>query len=257
MCLIVFAWQAHPRYRLVLGANRDEFHARPAAPLAWWPDAPDVLGGRDLQAGGTWLAIARAGRFATVTNYREQLAPSPAVHSRGKLVTGFLAADESAMAFAGNLNGDDYAGFSLLAGEFGNTQSLVYVSNRGDPARALGPGIYGLSNASLDTPWPKVMRSKSRLAALLEDDVTAEALFALLADREPGSTEDIADAIADDLPPETARAIAAPFVATPTYGTRCSTAVLVGTDGKVQVYERRFDDSGAVTGDSHVEFTVS
>ena len=258
MCLIVFAWRAHPEYPLVLAANRDEFHARPAAPLDWWADAPGIAGGRDLQAGGTWLGLARSGRFATVTNYREDLAPHPAARSRGELVTRFLADDDSALQFADALDGDAYAGFSLLAAQLGDRGQLVYVSNRRDPPRPLAPGIYGLSNASLDTPWPKLLRSKARLQALIESDkVDADALFALLADREPGSSEDIADAIADDLPPEMMRAIAAPFVVSPTYGTRCSTVVRAGRNGEVRVSERRFDHTGAATGDSHIAFTTS
>ena len=258
MCLIVFAWRAHPEYPLVLAANRDEFHARPAAPLGWWDDRPDVVGGRDLQAGGTWLALARSGRFATVTNYREDLAPHPGARSRGELVTRFLEGGDTALQFAGALDGEAYAGFSLLAAELGGREQLVYVSNRRDPPRPLAPGVYGLSNASLDTPWPKLLRSKARLQALIDDDtVDAEALFALLADREPGSSEDIADAIADDLPPEMMRAIAAPFVVSPAYGTRCSTVVRAGRNGEVQVSERRFDRTGAATGDTHIEFTAS
>lgn len=257
MCLIVFAWQAHPEYRLVLAANRDEFHARPAAPLGWWPDEGNILGGRDLQAGGTWLAAARSGRFATVTNYREDLAPHPGVRSRGELVTHFLADSRSALGFAEALDGNDYAGFSLLAGELGDGDELAYVSNRGDPARALTPGLYGLSNASLNTPWPKVLRSKARLTSLLQDRVDADALLALLADREPGSSEDIADAIADDLPPEMARAIAAPFVVTPAYGTRCSTVLLVSASGEVAIHERRFDPAGAPVDESHVQFEIA
>jgi uncharacterized protein with NRDE domain len=271
MCLIAFAWGAHPGYRLILGANRDEFHARPASPLSWWPDRPAVVGGRDLQAGGSWLAIARQGRFATVTNYRETLRPQAGLRSRGELVSRFVTGDDDALEFAGTLDGGSYAGFSLLAGTFADDRNeLAYVSNRGDPPRSLPPGIYGLSNAALDTPWPKVLRSKARLAALLEAPVPdVDALFALLADREPppaappperfrppsaDGREDVADVIADDLPPATARAIAAPFVVTPTYGTRCSTVLLIDTGGKVCVYERRFDSSGAPTGESQIEF---
>lgn len=256
MCLIAFAWQAHPNYRLILAANRDEFHARPASPLHWWSDEPTVLGGRDLQAGGTWLAIGKSGRFATVTNYREDLKAQSGVRSRGELVADFITGQASPEQFANGLDGGSYAGVSLLTADFTNNgSSLAYVSNRGDPARSLAPGIYGLSNASLDTPWPKVLRSKSRLAMLLDDNaMDTDALFSMLADREPGSSEDIADVIADDLPPQTARAIAAPFVVTPAYGTRCSTVVLIGSTGHVDVYERRFDSVGESTGESHVAF---
>ena len=258
MCLIAVAWRTHPRFELALIANRDEFHARPAVAAAADAERPDIYGGRDLQAGGSWLGLARSGRFATVTNYREDLAPHPGARSRGELVTRFLEGGDTALQFAGALDGEAYAGFSLLAALLGEREQLVYVSNRGDPARALTPGVYGLSNASLDTPWPKLLRSKSRLQSLIEHGtVDTETLFALLADREPGSSEDIADAISDDLPPEMMRAIAAPFVVTPAYGTRCSTVVLAGRSGQVHVHERRFDSSGTPTGDSHVVFTIT
>lgn len=258
MCLIVFAWRAHPEYRLVLGANRDEFHARPAAPLGWWTDEPDLLGGRDLEAGGTWLALARSGRFATVTNYREDLRPHPGLRSRGELVTRFLTDTDTALAYANELDGDAYAGFSVLAGRLdGAREELVYVSNRGDAPRAVAAGVYGLSNASLDTPWPKVLRSKARLESVLAEGVGVDRILALLADREPGSGEDIADAIADDLPEPTVRAIAAPFVVTPEYGTRCSSVLLVRQNGAVVVHERRFDPAGAAMGDTRIEFRIS
>lgn len=257
MCLIAFAWRAHPEYRLVLAGNRDEFHSRPAAPLGWWADAPDVLGGRDLEAGGTWLAVARAGRFATVTNYREDLRPQPGLRSRGELVTRFLADRESAREFAEGLDGENYAGFSLLAATFSGEGELVYLSNRGDAPRPLAPGVYGLSNASLDTPWPKLVRAKARLERVLAESVGVESLLALLADREPGSPADIADAIADDLPEPTVRAIAAPFVVTPAYGTRCSTVVLVRNDGDVILHERRFDPAGLALGDTGIDFRLT
>lgn len=256
MCLIVFAWRAHPHYRLVLAGNRDEFHSRPAAPLGWWADAPEVLGGRDLQAGGTWLAMARSGRFATVTNYREDLRPQSGLRSRGELVTRFLGAEENALAFAAALDGR-YAGFSLLAATLGGDGELVYVSNRGDAPRVLAPGVYGLSNASLDTPWPKLVRAKARLERVLAEGVGVDPLLALLADREPGSPDDIADAIADDLPQPTLRAIAAPFVVTPAYGTRCSTVVLARNDGYITLHERRFDPAGLPLGDTRKDFHLA
>lgn len=256
MCLIVFSWQAHADYRLVLAANRDEFHERPAAPLAWWADEPDVVGGRDLQAGGTWLAATRSGRFATVTNYREDLRPQPGIRSRGELVPRFLAGDESPREYAQEVDGDLYAGFSLLVGTLSPQEELVYCSNRGDAPRALAPGVYGLSNASLDTPWPKLLRSKARLEAVLGSAVRVEALLALLADREPDGNEDFGDAIADDLPESLRRAVAAPFVVTPAYGTRCSTVLLARNDGHVTIHERRFDPAGSATGDTRLEFRI-
>ena len=152
MCLVVFGWQAHPDYRLILAGNRDESHRRPTQDAHWWPDDQSILAGRDLQAGGTWLGVNKSGRFATVTNFRE----GPRSHGQ-------------------------YAGFSLLVSD-GNTMS--YLSNRDDLESDLIPGVYGLSNASLDTPWPKVLRARSGLESLLNSNTANETeLMRLLSDR--------------------------------------------------------------------------
>ena len=164
MCLIVFAWRAAPERRLLLAANRDEQHSRPSQDAHWWPDNPSILAGRDLQAGGTWLGVSKSGRFATVTNYREQQAPRRNALSRGALVTDFLDAEDDPLSFANAVAGDRYAGFNLLTTD---GDQLVYFSNRGDDPVVLEPGVYGLANASLDTPWPKLTRSRERLAALI------------------------------------------------------------------------------------------
>lgn len=251
MCLIALAWQAHPAWPLIVAANRDELHRRPAEPLHWWPDRPAFAGGRDLEAGGTWLATTRDGRFATVTNYRESLGAQPGDRSRGTLVTDFLASGQSALAFAQAVDGARYAGFSLITA---TPDGVAYVSNRGDAARPLAPGVYGLSNASLDTPWPKVLRSRQRLQSLLDRGaVTADGLFQLLADRE---TADEHGAPARDLPPAEARAVSAPFIVTPEFGTRCSTVLLLDADGRIEMRERRFDASGGCTGESSLSFSV-
>ena len=251
MCLIVFAWKAHPDYQLVLTANRDEFHRRPSRPLHYWPDNSDVLAGRDLQAGGTWLAAHRQGRFATVTNYREQQEIKGKVESRGALVTNFVTGDASAGSFATSIDGENYAGFSLLASD---GDDLYYVSNRGDQPTRLDPGIYGLSNASLDTPWPKVLRCRDALNAIVDTDtINATSLFRLMADRTCAS---IADVEAGHLPFELARALTAPFIVSPDYGTRCSTVMLWSHDGKVELSERRFDASGKPSGESRFSFSA-
>lgn len=251
MCLVVLAWRAHPRWPLLVAANRDEFHRRPAEPLHWWPDAPQVVAGRDLEAGGTWLAASRNGRFATVTNYRESLEVQKGERSRGALVTDFIAADSTPLAFTRSIERERYAGFSVLAATPG---SVAYASNRGDAPRTLEASVYGLSNASLDTPWPKVVRSRERLRSLLDrDDVTPDSLFALLADRDPA--EEIGTP-ARDLPPPAARAVSAPFVVTPEFGTRCSTVLILDANGRMQVSERRFDASGRCTGESSVAFPI-
>ena len=252
MCLIVFAWKVHPDYRLVLAANRDELHLRPSQALHWWPDQSDVLAGRDLQAGGTWLAATKAGRFSTVTNYREQQGPRSALRSRGELVTNFVNSNVSANDFSASLQGDHYAGFSLLLGE---RESLSYVSNRGDAVRELEPGIYGLSNASLDTPWPKLLRTRGALAALLDaDEVTETTLLRLMADRQPAA---VADIESDILPFELARALSAPFILTTEYGTRCTSVLLWKYDETIALTEKRYEASGAVSGESRISFTAS
>jgi len=245
MCLVVFAWQTHPAYRLILAANRDEFHQRPSRALNWWPDRPEVLAGRDLQAGGTWLAVSRDGRFATVTNYREQQRRQPGLVSRGALVTDFVTGSESAETFVGAVDGDRYAGFSLLAAD---ARDLYYVSNRGDVPTKIAPGIYGLSNASLDTPWEKVVRSKAALQSLLEsDNVNETSLFRLLGDRTVTAASDIDSG---HIPFDLARALTAPFIVSKDYGTRCTTILTWTHSGEISLGEQRFDAAGVKAGES-------
>lgn len=251
MCLLVFAWQKHPRYRLILAGNRDEAYRRPTEKMHWWPDAPGLLAGRDLEAGGTWLGIGRNGRFATVTNYRETVRRRPYPASRGELVTAFVDGRDSPAAFSRNIDGDRYAGFSLLTSD---GRTFHYTSNRDHDDRDLDAGIYGLSNATLDTPWPKLKRCRSGLERLVGSDrVNPSALFELLADTQPAPVSEIRD---DELPFEMARAVSAPFIRTREYGTRCTTVVLVGYDGDVLVCERRFDSAGNKSGDSEFRFKL-
>jgi uncharacterized protein with NRDE domain len=237
MCLILFAHQASPRYRLVVAANRDELYDRPTAPAAFWSDAPGVLAGRDLREGGTWMGITRAGRFAAVTNYREMPLVRDGKRSRGHLVAGFLRSASAPDAYADELarEGQEYNGFNLLVGD---GASLAYVSNRGAGPLVLSPGVYGLSNALLDTAWPKVVRGKQALAGALTGPAgeLEGRLFEALADR---------SVAADPLLPETGvgtereRALSAAFIVTPQYGTRCSTVLIVTMDGRVTFTERR------------------
>lgn len=249
MCLIVFAWKSHPDYKLILAANRDEFHGRPAQEAHWWPDLPDVLAGRDLQAGGTWLATARSGRFATVTNYREQQRARAGLRSRGEIATSFVSTDIDALTFVSSIAGKSYAGVSVLAADRDN---LCYMSNRGDEPISLAPGVYGLSNASLDTPWSKLTRSKEALTALIDsDNVNTTDLLRLLADKTPAASAEVESS---DLPFKLARALTAPFIVADTYGTRCSTILLLANDGRVDFCERRFDPRGARCGDSNFSF---
>ena len=255
MCLLMIGWNAHPDYRLVIAGNRDEFHERPAAALAWWNDGPPLLAGRDLKASGTWLGLARDGRFGIVTNFRDFDPPRAGAPSRGELVPSYLRGDTSAPAYLARLErrAREYGGFNLLLGD---GDSLAYFSNRGDdPPRSLPPGIYGLSNQWLDTPWPKLTRTRERFAALLRRDgaLVSEELFALLADR---TTAGDADLKHTGLPEDWERAVSAPFVVHERYGTRCSTVVLAGHDGRTAVFEWRFDAAGTQSGASRFGFAV-
>lgn len=253
MCLLVLAWNSDPRYRLIVAANRDEFHDRPAAPLDWWPDAPDVLAGRDLRGAGTWMGVSRSGRFGVVTNFRElERAPADAP-SRGRLVTGFLTATSSPREYLEQLGPEAsrYAGFNLLVGGAGE---LHYFCNRnGAEPRPLAAGIYGLSNHWLDSPWPKLLLTRARLSRLVGSDaIEASSLFELLADRTPADLDETPDT---GLPPDWERALSAPFVVHERYGTRCSTVLLAEHSGRTTMFERRFDPLGRVVGAASFEIT--
>jgi len=253
MCLLVLAWLSHPRYRLVVAGNRDEFHDRPAAPLGWWTDVPGMLAGRDQRAGGAWMGVSRSGRFGVVTNFRSvEAAATEGSPSRGQLVPRYLGQPDDAGRFLASLGGSaqQFAGFNLLVG---GPTTLHYYSNAvGEAPRELPQGIYGLSNHRLDEPWPKLTRTRARFAAALEaGDPAPGDLLDLLADREPAGPDATA---ATTLPPELERALSAPFVRHDRYGTRCSTLVRVEHDGRTVVHERRFDPSGAHCGSSRFEF---
>ena len=245
MCLLVFAFGRHSDFPLILAGNRDEFHARPAEALHWWPDRDGILGGRDLEAGGTWLAVSREGRFATVTNYHDATPRAPELASRGFLVTGFLESNLSPLDYLAAVDGLGYAGFNLLVSD---GAELAYMSNRGVDPVTLDPGVYGLSNATLDAPSSKVVRSRERFEKLLESQAPDDdALFTLLGDRDRGPGN---EARTDRLPFETAHAITAPFIVLPDYGTRCSSVVRAAADGSWELVERRFDSSGQTTGET-------
>jgi len=254
VCLILFAWQAHPRYELVLAANRDEFHERPTAPAAFWPEQPEILAGRDLEAGGTWLGVTRSGRFAALTNYRESARPaSGAQVSRGLLVNGWLAGVSDPLGAARRLAaaGADYGGYNLLLGHPGE---LAYLSNRGAAPQAVAAGVHGLSNHLLDTAWPKVRAGRERLSAMLADDyVDPESLFGLLTDAEPTEGTLPNGAAARLAPENLARQL---FIRSPVYGTRCSTVLLIERSGRVLFEERRFDAAARPAGESRYAFTA-
>jgi uncharacterized protein with NRDE domain len=258
MCLIVLAWEASPRVRLAVAANRDEFFLRAAAPARWWADAPSVLAGRDLSAGGTWLGVTRTGRFAALTNFRDASAPKKdGAPSRGALVADFLRGDVAAADHVAAIQSGAglYPGFNLLVSDGAELWSFSNVE--GDPVR-LGPGICGLSNHLLETPWPKVTAARLRLEKALADADGAgdleRRLLALLEDRTVAPDGSLP---ATGLPLDWERALSAAFVALPGYGTRASTALVVGADGAARFAERSFGEGGAPLGDVHEAFEIS
>jgi uncharacterized protein with NRDE domain len=245
VCLILLAWRSHPDYPLVVAANRDEFFARPTAPAYFWADAPDVLAGRDLEAGGTWLGITRGGRFAALTNYRDPARVRSGTPSRGALVSGFLQGAMTPAEYLAHLRktGAAYNGFNLVFGMIGGgAPALHCFSNILDMGRGaddrLAPGIYGLSNHLLDTPWPKVARGKSALAAALQALPEDAPLMALLRDERVAQDEELPRT---GVSLEWERLLSAAFVRSPDYGTRSSTVLTVDRSGQVRFDEVSFD----------------
>jgi uncharacterized protein with NRDE domain len=212
MCLIVLAWRVHPDFPLVVAANRDEFHARPADPAAFWTDQPGILAGRDLEARGTWMGVSRGGRFAAVTNYRGAREPS-AKHSRGALVTAFLSGDDKPGEYIKDLEKNSYSGFNLLVADDGD---LWWTSNRDGTPRKLEPGVYGLGNLLLESP--EVEPAKARFRNAIDPAPAVEPLFSVLAPAKILNSE---------------------------YGTRCSTVMLRASGGGIRYAERTFDAAGA------------
>ena len=240
MCLVVFALDPSPGVRLVLAGNRDEAFSRPAAPLAPWPDAPGVVAGRDLEAGGTWLGVTRDGRWGVLTNVRDPLHPRPAARSRGALVADFLTGAAGAADYAGRVAGERglYGGFNLVVGD---RDAVRVVSTRHDEVLDLGPGVYGLSNDRLDTPWPKLVRARTALRAAVEHEPDPTALFALLDDRQRAPDADLPDTgVGLDLE----RVLSPVRIVAGDYGTRVST-VLSLSDGSGEIAERTWESDGS------------
>ena len=237
MCVIYFAYETHPDHPLILLANRDEFYDRPTAAAAYWEDYPEIYAGRDLVAGGTWLGITRGGRIAAVTNYRDPSAPK-GNRSRGDLVADFLKSDEAPAKYLSGVEQRalQYSGFNLIAGDLGtDSGGMFYFSNRGNGIRRLEPGIYGLSNHLLDTPWPKVARGKGRFQELLTSPVDIETMFELLRDESLADDADLPDT---GIGYEKEKALSAIFIKTPIYGTRCSNVVTFDRSGAGKLLER-------------------
>jgi uncharacterized protein with NRDE domain len=244
MCLILVAWRVHAQYPLVVAANRDEFHRRPTAAAQWWTDRPQLLGGRDLEAGGTWLGITRDGQIAALTNFRAPGQLRPNAPSRGELVVQMLESRLPMQQRMAQLRerSAQYSGFNLLCTDGRELGVFESVPATG---RLLEPGIYGLSNHLLDTPWPKVQRAKSQLASALGAMPEEAPLLELLRD----------DRIAaDDQLPRTGvsleweRLLSSAFIRGADYGTRSSTIIRVGVEGSVEFNEWTWHTDGSLSG---------
>jgi uncharacterized protein with NRDE domain len=254
MCLIALAWRAHPAYRLIVAANRDEYFGRASAPAGFWEDHRNVLAGRDLEAGGTWLGITLQERFAALTNYRNPADRKTGVPSRGALVSDFLTGKAAPSAYAREVErkAASYNGFSLLVGD---AHSLWFISNRGGGPLRVEPGVHGLSNHLLDTPWPKVEKARAKLAKQLERPFDPGAAFGLLGDTERAPSADLpSTGVSLELEE---RLSSIRILAAGGYGTRCSTVLCFANDGRVEFHERSYREDGGAGGSISYRLTLS
>ena len=241
MCLILFAYQHHPDFPLIVAANRDEYYQRPTQAGHFWPESPSLFAGKDLQAGGTWMGVNEQGRFAAVTNYRETQAAPPAAITRGNLCSHFLLGNENTEDYLRRIDQQKhrYAGFNLLAGRI---DDLYYYSNRQGEISPLTPGVHGLSNSLLNTSWPKVDAGKEALENTLLDTVKPEDILLLLLDQQRAADADLPNTGVDNA---TESMLSSRFIQTDNYGTRSSTVLCVDRNGRVTWLEKSFDNTGA------------
>jgi len=238
MCLIVFQINQHPRYKFILAANRDEEYARPTMAAHFWPEYPVLLAGKDLSAKGTWLGITKQGKFAAITNdYTGSMPLQPTGVSRGKLVLDYLIGNEAPFAYMQRIQAKSaqYSGFNLIAGSIAQ---LYHYNNSNNEIAEIETGIHAISNATLDTPWPKVVQTKKAISALGDQpSIDEESLFRIMADKTPALDELLPDL---PLPIEQKRAVSANFIETPYFGTRSTTLLLVDQDNQVTFVERTY-----------------
>lgn len=238
MCLIFFSVRSHPAYKLVIAANRDEFYQRKTEAASFWKDHPTILGGRDLEANGTWMAINKEGKISMVTNYRDLSNINPKAPSRGQLVSDFLLNGSSAETYLTNVekNGKAYNGFNLVVG---SSDKLFYYSNYKNGIEEIPTGLHGLSNHLLNTPWPKVLKGKEKMKSLLDSkDIEPSKLFDLLFDDKTAPDENLPDT---GVGLERERMLSSMFIKSPNYGTRCSTVILIDHANDVYFSERVYD----------------
>ncbi|MCG8294137.1 NRDE family protein [Pseudomonas entomophila] len=247
MCLIVFAWRPGTARPLIVAANRDEFHGRPTLALGAWEDAPGVYAGRDLEAGGTWLGVGPHRRFAALTNIRDPRQPL-GPRSRGELVAAYLRGELGVEAYLDQVasRSGQYSGFNLLVGD---GQQLGYLHAREAEPRLLSPGVYGLSNAGLDTPWPKLVKARTGLEGLLDSD-DPQRLLALLADAQPAPDSELPET---GVGLATEKLLSSVFIASQNYGTRASTVLIVDDQGRRRMIERSFGPFGGHLGEVSLE----
>jgi len=254
MCLIVFANNVHPKYKLIFAANRDEFYNRPSEQAEFWKEYPDLLAGKDLQAGGTWMGITKQGKFAAITNFRDLKNHTNDAPSRGNLTLDFLINDDSPVEYYNKLKPDlnDFNGFNLL---LGNVDELFYFSNKTEGLQKLQTGIHGISNAILNTPWPKVERSKRHLESLIQqEDINAWEVIAILKDTSIAKDEELPDTGVDlDLE----RMLSPVFIKSQKYGTRCSSVVMVDKENNVKFVEKFFFDGIGHFSNKEYKFTIN
>lgn len=252
MCLIVFAWDVHPKYKLILAANRDEFYDRPSAPAAFWKEHPQLLGGRDLQAGGSWMTVSRTGQFAAVTNYRDLRNLKEGATSRGEIPTQFSLGSESPGTYLERLNAtaEQYNGFNVLVG---NMSSMAHYSNYERQVNALRPGIYGLSNSLLDTGWPKVERAKLKFGKAINQGFQHEELLDMMCDHTVAEDAHLPDT---GIPYELEKALSAMCIRTENYGTCCTTVITLARNGKIAFSERSYPVGNRVGTTVDYEFMI-
>ena len=253
MCLILFAWRAHPEHVLVVAANRDEYFERPASAADYWPDVPHILAGRDLSANGTSLGVTRNGRFASITNYRNPAERRPTAPSRGQLVADFLSGTDAPGAHFERVapHAMQFNGYSMLACD---GHEMACYSNREGMVRKVEAGVHGLSNHLLDTPWPKVLKGKEELGGLLTRRFDPEAYLAMLGDSEPAHDRHLPDT---GVGIERERQLSSIRILDGYYGTRCSSLFRLDRDGTAEFWERSYASDGATSGTVHYRFTVT